>query len=238
MGYVVRQFVIAGLLIAAGVACWSEATVSLRIAEARRQLATLRYPSSDDLAGARSVTSRIPGRVGAVDADIRRHGALVRYWTSRYPEMVPSTEQNGADAKQSDADVLFLDANAAFRTWQQDSQREDRQVGVNKLDSVLQAYSSVLKAAPRYPDAAYNYEYVARVRDAVANGRPLPPEKEEVAPAGAASDLPQGLTPHGRPGGAPAAAKMEEFQVVTPKRGDERGSEPGRNPAERPRRRG
>jgi hypothetical protein len=42
--------------------------------------------------------------------------------------------------------------------------RHDHPVGpeaARRLDSVVQACSSVLKAAPRHADAAYNLEYVA-----------------------------------------------------------------------------
>lgn len=235
MGTVVGRFVIAAALFAAGLACWSEAAVSLRVAEAREHLATLRYDTRDELTGTMSVTERLPGRVGSLGLNIRRHDATIHYWTARYDEMTaPAGTTNAA---QIDPELLLMSANAAFRAGQKEIEGDDRQAAVTRLDAVLQSYSTVLKAVPRYPDVAYNYEFVARVRDAVANGRPLPPRKQEET-QGRSSDLPAGRTLHGLPGGTPAGARMEEFEIVTPKRGDERGSDAGTNQAERPRRRG
>lgn len=235
MGTVVGRFVIAAVLVVAGAACWAEAAVALRVADARQQLATLRYDASNELEDTMSVTERLPGRVGSLGLDIRRHEAMVSYWTSRYDELAAATAN---PAPSADPELLLISANAAFRSSQKELGGEDRQAAVTKLDSVLQSYSAVLKAVPRHPDAAFNYEYVVRVRDAVANGRPLPPAKPEAETPGLVNDLPTGRTPLGQPGGPPAGARMEEFEIVTPKRGDERGSDAGTNEAERPRRRG
>lgn len=238
MRIVVGRFVIAAALFAAGAACWAEAAVTLRVAEARERLATLRYDTRDELKDTMSVTERLPGRVGSLGLNIRRHDATIHYWTARYDEMTaPAATAGTANAAQVDPELLLMSANAAFRSGQKEIEGDDRQAAVTRLDAVLQSYSTVLKAVPRYPDVAYNYEFVARVRDAVANGRPLPPRKQD-ATEGRASDLPAGRTLHGLPGGTPAGARMEEFEIVTPKRGDERGSEAGTNQAERPRRRG
>ena len=64
------------------------------------------------------------------------------------------------------------------------------------------------------PDAAYNYEFVARLRDTLNKPRP-----------GAAATLPVAdplLTLHGHMGGPPKNVEMSKFKVMIPKQGDER----------------
>lgn len=237
----VGRFVVAVALFAAGVACWAEGAAIERIADARQRLATLRFDTDGGLEDATSVTDRLPGRTGSLGKNVRRHRALVGYWTSRYDEVtappIASGPEGNAEADgATDPELLLVAANAAFRSTQR--AHPDQQTAINKLDDVLQAYAGVLKTVQRHPDAAYNYEFVARVRDIVASGRPMPAANGEQMPEEAASDLPSGRTAHGRPGGPPAGARMDQFEVVTPKRGDERGSEPDSNPAKRPPRRG
>ena len=98
------------------------------------------------------------------------------------------------DAGKADADILLAAANAAFREAQRDPSAGT--AAVQRLDGVLQAYASALKAAPSNSDAAYNYEFVARVRDQVARAPqgkaakigPITPVKSDVG-----GDLPARL---------------------------------------------
>ena len=104
---------------------------------------------------------------------------------------------------------------------------------------MLQAYAAVLKASPRHADAAYNYEYVSRVRDRVASRVPgkTPPALAPVA-AARAGDLPGGPTIHGRPGGPPPEAKAEEFQVIAPMEYGDREAQPEATPGGKIQRKG
>ena len=71
-----------------------------------------------------------------------------------------------------DPEVLLAAANAAFRSHEREGGAGPAQV--QRLDGVLQAYVAVLKAAPTHMDAAYNYEYVSRLRDQVARSAGKP----------------------------------------------------------------
>ena len=96
----------------------------------------------------------------------------------------------------------------------------------------MQAYADVLRANPDELDAAYNYEYVAGLRDTLAKNKPIPrPAKPEVADVSA--DLPTGPTLHGHPGGPPSDVPLSDFKTVSPMRFDEREeqSQPGRGKA-------
>ena len=182
---------------------WSEARLAARMGDAAQQIATLRHADVDR----------------TLDAGT---SATVDYWLGRYGAI--SADTNNADA---DAHVLRTAANAAFRA----SEREPLagSAAVQRLDGVLQAYASALKASPRDAEAAYNYEFVARLRDQVARapqGKPLKP-----APSAAtAGDLPAGPTIHGRPGAPPPEAKMEDLQMLAPMEYGDREAQPEATP--------
>ncbi len=80
-------------------------------------------------------------------------------------------------------------------------------------------------------DAAYNYEYAIRAREALVRGRGPAAGEERDARAALnggddEADLPSGPTLHGRPGGPPPATEMNQFKIVIPKRGEERKDAP------------
>jgi hypothetical protein len=209
----------------------SEARAAERSAIATQQIVTLRYA---DVA---------PGADAARDA-------TVDYWLGRYGSVKPD-----AGDSQQDAALLLMVANAAFREAERQitaaaspptasragkepsTGQQITQQLVQQLDGVLQAYASALKAAPRHVEAAYNYEYVARVRDQVARaqGKPL-----KAAPPAAASggDLPAGATIHGRPGGPPPDAKMEDLQMLAPMEFGDREAQPEATPGGKRERKG
>jgi hypothetical protein len=224
---------VAGALLFAGAAALAAAGAreSRRQADQWQQLVTLRYEGA---AASESSAGPLPVSLAGDSAAAARRQATVDYWLGRYDELV--TTQGGA----TDVDVLFVAANAAFR-----AARQDRSVGpdaARQLDGVLQAYASVLKAAPRHADAAFNFEYVSRLRDRLALMKPPPASRERESPRGAGpvrtADLPLGPTVHGLPGGPPPEIKAEEFQILTPRDLGDRESDPEQAPGSRMRRKG
>jgi hypothetical protein len=88
-------------------------------------------------------------------------------------------------------------------------------------------------------EAAYNYEYVARLRDRVARAPLGKPVKPAPAPALAtAGDLPMGPTIHGRPGAPPPEAKMEDLQMLAPMEYGDREAQPEATPGGKRERKG
>ena len=197
---------------------WQEAQRAERLGEAKQQVATLQF----------------------VDVAPDLEMATVAYWLGRYDAVTADTSNDEADA-----DVLLTAANASFRA----AQREPGSgaAAVQRLDGVLNAYASALKAAPRRGDAlgaeasakaaAYNYEYVARVRDQIARtqGKGLKPPAAIAASAG---DLPAGPTIHGRPGAPPPEAKMEDLQMIAPMEYGDRETQPEATPGGKRERKG
>jgi hypothetical protein len=218
------------LLLGAAILARNEARHVRAEADAWLRLATLQY----DAAAVQEPAGSMRGIASRDLADPSRRGALVEYWLGRYDDLA------GRDDGSAGPERLFLAANAAYRVA-----RRDTAMGpdtARRLDGVLQAYVAVLKADPRHADAAYNFEYVARLRDAHARMKPPAPSRERPSPRAApplpVEDLPRGPTVHGRPGGPPPESKAEEFEILTPRDLGEREADPEQAPGARMRRKG
>ena len=218
MTSMIFRLAIAVVLAVAAWFSWAEADAAERRAEARQRIVTLQYEDVEpDIDAATSAT--------------------VAYWLGQYDDVVADT-----DASATDAELLRTAANAAFR----DSHREspgagNRETGavIQRLDIVLQAYAAALKASPRDIEAAYNYEYVARLRDQVARSQGK--AKLTPAPAGVgarAGDLPAGPTIHGKPGAPPPEAKMEDLEMLAPLEYGDREAQPEATPGAKRERKG
>jgi hypothetical protein len=155
--------------------------------------------------------------------------AVAEYWRGEY-DRVAAASDTTADTS---AEGLLLRANASFRASQRAAR--SRQDQIQQLDAVLQNYATALKAPIFVPDAAYNYEYVARLRESLNKPRAATLPPPEVSAAG---DLPGGPTIHGRPGGPPPSSKGEEFQIITPQEFGDRETQPEPNPGGKPLRKG
>ena len=213
---------------------WSESRLAARVADAKQDLATFNHENLDALTPARAISDYLPGDRRRLSDEIRIVKARVAYWLGRYTTVAADTDSGAADA-----DILLAAANAAFRDNQRDPAAGP--AAVQKLDGVLQAYASALKATGSLsPDAAYNYEFVARLRDQVARSQgkaarigPITPETPRHG-----GDLPLGATIHGGPGAPPPDAKMEELKMIAPMEYGDREAQPLATPGARRERKG
>ena len=231
---IVRVFIALIFAVAAWVS-WRESQLADRVADAKQAVATFDYDATNALEPMRSVSDYLPGRTRRLSDDIRVAKAHVAYWLGRYDAVDTS---NGGDV---DADILLASANAAFRASQRDPGTGP--VAVQKLDGVLQAYAAAMKATRAQDalakDTAYNYEFVARLRDRVARGSPATPAHAASADAVVmGGDLPAGPTIHGSPGGPPPEAKTEEFQTIMPMEYGDREAQPEATPGAKRQRKG
>lgn len=236
MRSVVGGLVLAVLLFAAGALSWSEAAATRRVAQSHLRLATLHYDADEDADRPNPLLDRLPG-MGSLANDVDRHNATVAYWLARYQSLADTSGANGAGPAPDDPALLFVAANAQFRA--SGSRTADAKMAVERLDGVIQAYADVLRRDPSMTDAAYNYEFVARLRDTIAREKPATRAAREKKLAAAARpeevsvDLPAGPTIHGLPGGPPEGVPMSDFKTLSPMRYDEREEqmEPGRGKA-------
>ena len=140
----------------------------------------------------------------SIKADLRRQRALAAYWRADY-QALKAPEPEGEPA---DGDTRFVAANAMFRDLAR--QPMTSQALVRGLDVVLKAYVSVLEVDPNAVDAAYNYEFVSRVRGILAAGR--------------ASSIQLQSEPklEGDKGAPPKETNSKEFNIIVPLSPDER----------------
>jgi hypothetical protein len=230
--------VLAVVLFAAGALSWSEAAATRRVAQSHLRLATLHYDAEEDATDRPNpLLERLPG-MGSLADDIDQHKANVEYWLAHYQSLVDPSGATGAAPAIDGPTLRLVAANAQFRASA--ARTADPKAAVERLDGVIQAYAEVLRRDPSLSDAAYNYEYVARLRDTIAREKPaaraardkklasVAPKTEEVP-----VDLPAGPTIHGLPGGPPEGVPMSDFKTLSPMRYDEREEqmEPGRGKA-------
>ena len=243
MKSVAAPLVAAIVLALAGAVFWLIGHTETRIAEMHKQLATLHYDEAESEGGAvdeaLGLERRIPVVGRAAELDVRDTRAAAGYWRADYQAIAPRRDANGV-VTETDPAILFLSANAGFRGTQGATDRAEL---VRRLDNVVKSYGEVLKTGAgtcaagveacetRAMDAAYNYEYAIRAREAVVRSRgPLVARSAAPRPVVNGGDdevdLPSGPTLHGRPGGPPPATQMNQFKIVIPKRGEERKDAP------------
>lgn len=137
---------------------------------------------------------------------------MVSYWRGDYAA-VPTAEADLAPDSVS-ADFVFIAGNAAFRTVKG---KHFGQQGAQDLDPVLRIYTTLLKKSPGHIDAAYNYEYVVRLRNVLARMKP------GEAPKDGAGSEPAPPSVHGEKGDPPSNTPPDQFNVIVPLKPDERG---------------
>lgn len=232
MSNVITRMLIAVVLAAAAWLSWSESKLAARVADAKQDIATLTHDNVDALTPARALSDYLPGDERRLSDEIRIAKATEAYWLGRYGAVTADT-----DDSKSDAEILLAAANAAYREAERDPAVGP--AAVQRLDGVLQAYASALKASPKNVEAAYNFEYVARIRDQVARS-PQGRIAKIPAPGGPvmAGDLPAGATVHGGPGAPPPDAKMEEIQTIAPMEYGDREAQPEATPGAKRERKG
>jgi hypothetical protein len=188
------QLMLAGLLALVGAGLWTTANLDRGLADGAQELATLQYERASATLGepAGGLLRRLPGVAAAADrADTIRETAL--YW-------------QGAPGSRT----ALLAANDAYHatmeaggTWQ---------TVVAKLDEVVKQYAAVVREHPEDEDAAFNYEFVVRLRAGIAAG------KRDIAANQGGSDV----TIHGVPGAPPEGSDMKTFKMIVPMQPDER----------------
>jgi hypothetical protein len=241
MKTVITRMSIAVALALAAWLSWSESKLASQVAEAKQDIATLDHDNLDAITPRAALSDYLPGDRRRLSDDVRIAKGTVAYWLGRYGAVAADTTDGDADAA-----ILLTAANAAYREAQRDPAVGP--AAVQRLDGVLQAYASALKAAgpswragasAKAAEAAYNYEYVARIRDQVARspqGR-SPGSKMASGPV-MGGDLPAGPTIHGGPGAPPPDAKMEELQTIAPMEYGDREAQPEATPGAKRERKG
>jgi hypothetical protein len=229
MTYVAR-LLLASLLIGAALIVWSASGLADDLANRHQQIATFR-DSAPDRAAIRPWTQLMQT---TIDSGSEHDASTRDYWHRRYEALTGTATSRERDDPASQ----LIAANATFRQLQREA--GGRSLTVDELDRALQAYAGVLKNGGFDRDAAWNYEYIARLRDIAAKEKPASRQPGAKPPANAPpmavenrGGLPAGPTVHGRPGTHPPSTKGEQFEVITPMDYGDREAQPEPTPGVR-----
>jgi hypothetical protein len=193
------QALIVVILVAAGAILWRSSEHERRLAAAERDLVTLKY---DDAAAA---ADQPGGRLAALmpgvttGAEARTLASTAGYWRGDYDKAIENP------------DAKLLAANAAYRKLRQAG--GSWQAVVGRMDSVVKQYAEILRENPANTEAAFNYEYLVRLRAVIAA------RKQAVAPLEASNS---NISIHGFAGAPPEQSDMKKFKMIVPMRPDER----------------
>ena len=193
--------VISLILAATGALLWFAGDVERRRAAAEYTFVTLRYDRAveelDAAAGA-SLLDPVLRRLSPGAADER---AAARYWSGDYQSLTTS----------DDPSLKLLAANAEYRALRNSG--GPWQTVVGRLDAIAKRYADVLRTQPESEEAAYNYEFVLRMRAGVMKGR---------QPLVAGDSAFDALTVHGQVGAPPQDSDAKKFRMIVPMLPDER----------------
>jgi hypothetical protein len=202
---------IAIVLLAAGEAFRRAAAIEDRLAGTQERLttltATVTSASYTDVENELALAARIPVIGPPLLADVRVQRARAAYWNGDYATVTAAAA--APDEEDRNPELMFLAANASYRNSIRSA--APRAVLLRNLDEALKGYGDVLKADPARTGAAYNYEFVARLRTAIGRGQQTAKIAEEAQP-----------NMHGEEGEPPQGTKPPEFNVIVPMRPDER----------------
>jgi hypothetical protein len=213
-----RYVCAAALLGTAGVSLWVIGRLQRQTVAAQERLLTFEYSAAtrepDGLAQWETLLRRLPLIDGSDRAAEQQ--AVSKYWLGEYDAFSGTLETPDA-AAALDTAVLMIAAHAAYRHTTLDDREPD---AIKRLNTILDLYAEVLKRDPLQIDAAFNFEFIARTRNALATPRGAASNRlgqQRAAPL----PLP-GRTLHGDRGAVPPGLQESEFKVIIPKRSDER----------------
>ncbi|MEQ1574991.1 MAG: hypothetical protein ABL993_12170 [Vicinamibacterales bacterium] len=197
------------ILVAAAEALRRAAMIEEGIATSQEQLtlASASTATADaDLDASVAYARRIPVIGPQIERAVRLQRAETAYWRGDYQSLAPAAA--APTSQDFDPTLQLVSTNAAYRNAV--IQQRSSQALARSLDDVIKGYASVLEAAPDLSDAAYNYEFVARLRNVLASGR------------GSTAPMPRSPNMQGEEGAPPEGTKKGDFNVIVPLRPDER----------------
>jgi hypothetical protein len=211
----------------AGGICLAASLLDRRIARTQRDMAAQQYGDPDQVLDTveryLEYASRLPGIGSGPLNDVRARKAALRYWQRQYNLLIPQQGDPIATIPADNVALQRIVANAVYRSGR--AEAKDKTTTLRALDEAINAYLAVLKNVSRDDTAAYNYEYLTRLRDDVNKAR-REPELTDTTEDG----------PDGRRGGPPPAAAPPEFKIIVPLEPGELdgGADPGKgSPIER-----
>lgn len=201
-------FVSAVVVAAFGALCLEVGWLQRDLARAQQLVAAQKYAEADaTFARAEryfEITSRVPGLGHSPLNRIRARRAALRYWQGQYAALAPDEGDPTIAVPADNVDLQFVVANAVYRA--RAAEARDRPATIEALTAGINAQLVVLKNALRREDAAFNYEYLLRLRDELERNR----RKPDVGGGEAEGPLGSEASPEQTPG------DMKSFKTYVP----------------------
>lgn len=217
MKSVTAYLIAAAVFFGIGVAALTTSRLERSLADAQERSSTQQYALAQESLAAAEDYLRYARWAPSVGEDtvreVRAREAALQYWQADYAKVLPAQAEPVAAVDESNVELQLVVANAAFRSGLKGV--TERNAAIQALNEVANGYMTVLKNNVWHEDAAYNYEYVVRLRDEIAKGRRPPSDQME-----------QGMD-LGESGAPSEATSTKGFQIYVPLQGDEKAPEGG-----------
>jgi len=193
MKTVILLLAAAVVLAVAGTAAFGVAAFERDMSAVEEHFATQDYAAAaarlDDAATYAGYARWIPGVGARASADIKARRAALQYWQRQYSALLPRDADPVGAVEGEPVELQMLVANGAYRAGQVKAAGTDQAKGPGKdaslqtLQEAIGGYLTVLKGPVWDERAAYNYEFLVRVREDIAKGKrkelPPPPEEQD-----------------------------------------------------------
>lgn len=189
-----------GLAVVGGL-LWFAGNAEQRRASAEYTLVTLRYSRAADELAAVAEAGLFEPLIRRLSPGAETEHAIAQYWRGDYEPL------GNAD----NTTMQLLAANAEYRALR--AAGGPWQSVVSRLDAIAKRYADILRVDAATEEAAYNYEFVVKLRGVVMKSRqPLPAGDPATAT----------LTVHGDEGAPPRDSDAKKFRMIVPMLPDER----------------
>jgi len=177
--------IVAALLAVAGTLAFRVAAFERDMATVDEAISTQEYKeaagklteASDHLASA----GWVPRFGDRARGEMKARQAALKYWQQQYKELLPREADPVGAVEGEDVGLQMLVANGAYRVGQMKA--KDREQSFQAIQDAVSGYMTVLKGQNWDERAAYNYEFLVRVRDELRNGKrkalPPPPMEQQ-----------------------------------------------------------
>ena len=170
---IVGNLLVAAVLALAGAGFLAAGFINRDMARAQQGVMSLKYDEADKVFANTEryfeYASHLPWVGDAPLNDVRTRRAELRYWQGEYAAISSPKPESGNGTGTENVALQLVAANAGYRAGLLEA--KDKQATIQAVEAGMQAYLGVLKSTTREEDAAYNYEYLVRLRDDLLEGR-------------------------------------------------------------------
>ena len=219
-GYVFGAIV----LLALGGVCLAVSNLERQMMDAQQNISSFRYEGLEDTFDTAEkyfeYGSHLPWMGNGPVNDVRARKAALQYWQRQYQAVVPQQTDPVGTIPPDNVQLQLVVANAVYRAAQQrltaEKKATDRAAVLDAIKASADGYMTVLRNATRDEIAAYNYEYLVRMRDDIEKRKKTPDMADKNS------------SPFGGEGGPPDAGSVPDFKILVPLDENDQIGDPGK----------